>query len=199
MHLCTETGASTVWAAIMGPMVDPHGQSLRTTNSWHPMLALRESSRITKPVVTCWHRRVRDGGGREGRGTGRPRFAFSARRGCRGACAHRGGVALVVVGLDDRALVEERAVVRLVLGRVVGVHGVRHVSRDDKRAAQRELVRLRVRADAEARVHALHHLRHDRAARAVRAVRTDLRGMACGLVGLACEMHRMELAHEMPL
>jgi hypothetical protein len=65
MHLCTETGASTVWAAIMGPMVDPHGQSLRTTNSWQPMLALRESSRITKPVVTCRHRRVRGGG--EGR------------------------------------------------------------------------------------------------------------------------------------
>ena len=36
---------------------------------------------------------------------------------------------LVAVGLDDGALVEQRAVVLVMLLRVVGVDGVRHVGR----------------------------------------------------------------------
>ena len=40
---------------------------------------------------------------------------------------------LVAVGLDHGALVEQRAVVLVMLLRVVGVDGVRHVSRNEER------------------------------------------------------------------
>lgn len=50
-----------------------------------------------------------------------------------------GGVSLVAVGFDDRAGVQQRAVVRFVLVRVVGVDAVRVVGRDQHRAAERAL------------------------------------------------------------
>jgi len=41
-----------VRAAIAGPIVEPHGQSLRTTNSCGGTIeAILESSRTTNPVV----------------------------------------------------------------------------------------------------------------------------------------------------
>ena len=46
----TSAVRSPTRAAMMGPIVVPHGQSLRTMNSCTPIPARRESSRITKPV-----------------------------------------------------------------------------------------------------------------------------------------------------
>jgi len=37
--------------AIIGPIVDPQGQSLRTTNSWQPTSALLDSSLTMNPVA----------------------------------------------------------------------------------------------------------------------------------------------------
>ena len=48
-----------------------------------------------------------------------------------------GGVALVGIRLDNEASVHLRAVRLLVLARVVWVHRVRHVRRDDKRVGER--------------------------------------------------------------
>ena len=46
----TSTVRSPVRAEMIGPMVEPHGQSFLTTNSWMPWPARRPSSRMKKPV-----------------------------------------------------------------------------------------------------------------------------------------------------
>jgi len=48
----TSTVRIPVSAAMAGPIVEPHGQSLRTTNSCGGSIeAVRDSSRTTNPVV----------------------------------------------------------------------------------------------------------------------------------------------------
>jgi hypothetical protein len=47
----TSTVLIPVLEAIIGPIVDPQGQSLRTTNSWQPTSALLDSSLTMNPVA----------------------------------------------------------------------------------------------------------------------------------------------------
>ena len=59
---------------------------------------------------------------------------------------------LVAVGLDDGAFVEERAVVLVVLLRVVGVDGVRYVRGHQERLSDRHLDRGLTTGDRGPRV-----------------------------------------------
>ena len=104
-------------AEMIGPMVDPQGQSFLTTNSCTGASARRESSRSRNPVsalVAYLDREI----------LGEGEHFWSP---------------LVAVCFDHSALVEERPVVLVMLLRVVRMDSMGHVSRHEERVPDRNL------------------------------------------------------------